>query len=153
LADSNGEDRRKTAQLESGEEFLGVGWAPNDAQLLLLRHRVRLPSDEVMLETRDLQGRLSSTLVEDSRLQIQGASGFCWTRDGRILYSLLEEAPNHSSIWSITVDPQTGLPRDKPALVVLDGSIAEIGTQYLLTLKGGRLRNRGILGEHGSTGK
>jgi len=36
---------------------------------------------------------------------------------------------------------------------VLDGSIAQIGTQYLLTVKAVKLRNRQIVSKHGSTGE
>jgi Tol biopolymer transport system component/DNA-binding winged helix-turn-helix (wHTH) protein len=117
LVNSDGENPRKIAELDSGNGFFSVAWAPGDIQLVLLRRHMHSTSEDVMLETRDLQGHLSATLVTDTRLQLTGENGLCWSQDGRVFYSVLEETPNHSSIWSLTVNPKTGHSSGKPVLV------------------------------------
>jgi len=62
------------------------------------------------VESRDLNGGPPTAAISESRLQ-----DFIWLPDGRMIYSLVEPAPNRSTcnLWEIRIDGRTGEPDHK----------------------------------------
>ncbi|MCZ2080290.1 MAG: hypothetical protein LC130_35425 [Bryobacterales bacterium] len=67
--------------------------------------------DAFALESRDLDTGRTTQLLSDPRV-----GGFCWARDGRIIYARQEDPPNETSanLWEASIDPGTAEVRAKP---------------------------------------
>lgn len=105
---SSGEGARKIVEASPGYSLNeGFAWSPNGRRV---GYGKRKPG-EFSIESYDLDTGRTSVVLWDPL-----AADFCWTRDGRIIYSRQEEHPNETSanLWEIRVDPRTALARGKP---------------------------------------
>jgi len=103
-----GVDGEESHELVSSKKGYGLGelhWSPEGQWLAYMKsHRDYRNYAEVTIESRDLRGGQTTTLLSDPEL-----IDFCWAPDGRIIYSRLE-SPNEisSNLWEVRIDPQTG---------------------------------------------
>ena len=109
--DTNGEHARKLYQADENSTFGFPGWSPDGRRLLYERDHRNGDKMEITLESRDLNGGPSTTVLSDAKL-----GNYNWLPDGRIIYSLSESDVNGvgCNIWEIRVDPGTGKPEGKP---------------------------------------
>ncbi|HEY6128205.1 MAG TPA: winged helix-turn-helix domain-containing protein [Candidatus Acidoferrum sp.] len=86
-----------------------IAWSPNSRRIAYLR-TTYWPGDaaESRIESYDLSGGKTSTLLSDYRLQ----DGLSWAGDGRLYFTRSEENANaESNVWSVRVDENSGQPR------------------------------------------
>ena len=109
-----GVDGEESHELVSSKKGYGLGelhWSPEGQWLAYMKsHRDYRNYAEVTIESRDLRGGQTTTLLSDPEL-----IDFCWAPDGRIIYSRLE-SPNEisSNLWEVRIDPQTGRASGEP---------------------------------------
>lgn len=103
------------------DEFHELHWSP-DGKRLLFVHELRLEDGtRAYLEAVDAPpyGR-RQTLIENYRLLHSSGSGaVTWAPDGRIFFALAELPPKEPgfTVWSLSLDPATGLPRTHPRML------------------------------------
>jgi len=86
-----------------------VAWSPKGTRLAYMKVSY-WPGyqEEVHLETVDLATAKTNTAFSDYRI----GGGLSWSRDGRLLFSRIEEESNtKSDIWTLRVDEHTGEPK------------------------------------------
>ncbi|MCC6341194.1 MAG: PD40 domain-containing protein [Bryobacterales bacterium] len=85
----------------------GLAWSPDGRRLAYGKYE----KGGFSIERYDLDSGRTSVILSDPK-----AGSFCWTRDGRIIYSRQEEPPNETSanLWEIRVDPRTARVDGKP---------------------------------------
>lgn len=98
---ANGESPRKLLQGAVGDRFLQVQWSPDGERIAYLESRAGSNGLETSIETVPLAGGLSSTFLATPALR-----SFCWSSDGRIIYSMQEPPPNDKdmNLWALRVD-------------------------------------------------
>jgi serine/threonine protein kinase/Tol biopolymer transport system component len=103
------------------DEFHELHWSP-DGKRLLFVHELRLEDGtRAYLETVDAPpyaGR--QTLIENQRLlHTSGHGAVAWAPDGTIYFALAELPPKEPgfTVWSLTLDPATGMPRTHPRML------------------------------------
>ena len=111
LMDSDGEQARKVYQTDEDSNLQTVEWSPDGQRLAYWKEHRAGDKLEVSIETLDLSGGPSTTLISDPRLW-----QFVWLRDGRLIYSLAEPDINQAScnLWALRVDGRTGRPAGTP---------------------------------------
>jgi eukaryotic-like serine/threonine-protein kinase len=111
LMDTNGEHARKLYQADENSKFVFPKWSPDGRRLLYEKDHRNGDKMEITLESRDLDGGPSTTVLSNARL-----GNYDWLPDGRIIYSLSESDVSGvgCNIWEIRVDPDTGKPEGKP---------------------------------------
>ncbi len=99
---ANGESPRKLLQLALGERFLQVQWSPDGERIAYLKSRPDGDKSETVIETVPMAGGTSSTIISDP-----GLRSFCWSSDGRMIYSMQEPPPNDQdmNLWDLQVEP------------------------------------------------
>ena len=108
----DGENPRKLLQGAPGNRFLQVQWSPDGKRIATLRSHTERDRSEAIIETAPLTGGISSTI-----LSAPGLRSFCWSSDGRIIYSKEEPPPNDrdTNLWELRVEPSgvksSGSPR------------------------------------------
>jgi len=110
-----GEEPRKIFTVKEADLILQPAWSPDSRRIAYLR--LSLPANFAAIESFDLSARKVTTLLPDPQLRsTPGGSGFCWTLDGRIIYSRQEPPPNapDSNLWELRVNSNTGEPAGKP---------------------------------------
>ena len=112
LMDSVGEQARKVYQTDENSNLQTVEWSPDGQRLAYWKEHRTGDKLEVSIETQDLTGGPSTTLISDPRLW-----QFVWLRDGRLIYSLSEPDINQAScnFWALRIDTRTGRPAGTPA--------------------------------------
>jgi len=106
----NGEDARKFAEAGEGARFVEMQWSQDGKWLAYLKRR-EAEQPEASIEARPLEGGASRRIAADPRLLT-----FCWTPDGRLIYSRSELTPNekYSNLWQLAVDARTARVSGQP---------------------------------------
>jgi len=111
---------RLLVEKEPEEELSDVQWSP-DGKLLLFVHQIREDDGtRAYLETVGLEQGERQLLLEDPGLvRVAGSGSVVWARDGRILFALAQRPPAEPgfTLWAVTLDPATGMPRTYPRLL------------------------------------
>lgn len=100
--DANGGGPRRLLQGGTGDRFLEIQWSPNGDRIAYLKSHVDGERRETAIETVPAAGGVSSTMLSAPELQ-----SFCWSSDGRIIYSMAEPPPNDrdTNLWELMVRP------------------------------------------------
>jgi len=98
---ANGESPKKLLQGAVGDRFLQVQWSPDGEQIAYLKSRASSNSPETSIEAVPRAGGISSTFLAAPALR-----SFCWSSDGRIIYSIQEPPPNDkdTNLWALRLD-------------------------------------------------
>jgi len=109
IMDLDGGNPHKLVGADKGR-WVGVPeWSPDGRQLAYPNGG----PEGIAIENCDLSGGSPVTIVP-SNARVEGES--CWTRDGYIVYLMVEPPPNENSnnFWEVKVDPRTGRPSNAP---------------------------------------
>jgi len=140
--DGNGENPRKLVQGVHGDRFLQVQWSPTGDQIATLKSRSEGDKPVEFIETVPQQGGSGSTI-----LSAAGVRSFCWSSNGRIIYSMEEPPPNgrDTNLWELRVDSSAtkaiGSPRritNWAGLSLSDLSLSADGRHLVLVNAGNR---------------
>jgi Tol biopolymer transport system component len=103
---------QKLYEADAHYDFGGADWSPDGQRLAYSRPRVVADKFENSIESRDLKGGPPATIMASAI----GVIDWCWSPDGRFIYSLAEPDPNGNScnLWAMRVDARTGEPREQP---------------------------------------
>ncbi len=108
VIDAYGEGARQIATVPQGYWlYEDLAWSPDGRRVASGKRK----SDEFSIESYDLDTNQTSVILFDPKV-----GSFCWTRDGRIIYTRQEEPPNETSanLWYVRVDPRTARVHGKP---------------------------------------
>jgi Tol biopolymer transport system component len=99
--DGNGENSRKLREGAHGDRFLQVHWSPAGDRIATLKSRPERDNPGAIIETVPRTGGAETTI-----LSATGVRSFCWSSDGRIIYSMEEPPPNDrdTNLWELRVD-------------------------------------------------
>ena len=116
LMGPRGEEPRKFAQAEPGSTLGRAFWSPDSRRIAYMRVRYEPRSLECSIESRSLEGGPPTVVLSDKKMCQEGAQGFWWLPDGRIIYSLAEPGTvfRDFNLWEILTDIHTGRPRKDP---------------------------------------
>jgi eukaryotic-like serine/threonine-protein kinase len=108
----DGKQVQKLYEADANSDFGGADWSPDGQRLAYSRPRVAADKFENDIQSRDLKGGRATTIIPSAI----GVMDWCWSPDGRMIYSLLESDPkgNSCNLWATQVDSQTGEPRGHP---------------------------------------
>lgn len=110
LADTAGGEARRLVSAPPGCAFEeALAWSGDGRRIAYLKRSQA--GDQFAIESRDLNTGRSTVIVSDPRLR-----AFCWARDGRIIYSRLEDPPleTTANLWEVRTDPRTAQARGRP---------------------------------------
>lgn len=116
LVSAAGGDSRRLATAPPGYSFEeALAWSPDGHRIAYLKRNE--PGDYFAVESLDLNTGRSSVVLSDP-----GLRGFCWARDGRIIFARMEGPPleTSSNLWEIRTDPRTGQARGRPRRLTFD---------------------------------
>jgi Tol biopolymer transport system component len=118
LVGINGQDPRMLVKGGEARGYTDVAWSPDGSRIAYLKLHQGSDTEECSIENRDLQGGQPVVVVTGANL-CQNAQGFWWARDGRLVFSRAELAPNDndSNLWEVKLDSRTGRPGDKPVRI------------------------------------
>jgi Tol biopolymer transport system component len=146
---ANGESPKKLLQGAGGDHFLQLHWSPDGKRIAYLKSHAEHDKSEMSIETLPAAGGTSNTILTASTLR-----SFCWSHDGRIIYSMQEPPPNDRdmNLWEIQVDPSRATVLGGPhritgwaGLSLLDLSISADGKR-LVFVNGGLERELYVAG-------
>lgn len=106
----DGQAPRRLATAPPGYVFTeALAWSP-DGRSVVYGQRSHA-GDAFALVNRDLNTGRTTLILSDP-----GVGGFCWARDGRIIYARQEGPPNETSanLWEVSIDTRTAQVRSKP---------------------------------------
>jgi len=142
LMDGNGENPRKLREGAHGDRFLQVQWSPAGDRIATLKSRPEGDNPKATIETVPRTGGIETTI-----LSMPGVRSFCWSSDGRIIYSMEEPPPNDrdTNLWELRVDSSAakaiGSPRritNWAGLSLSDLSLSADGRHLVLVNAGNR---------------
>jgi Tol biopolymer transport system component len=108
----NGENPRKLLQGALGDHFLQLQWSPDGKRIAYLKSHSDTDKSDTTIETLPVTGGMSSALLGAPAIR-----SFCWSADGRIIYSLQEAPPadRDMNLWELHVNSRrmqaSGTPR------------------------------------------
>jgi Tol biopolymer transport system component len=112
LADADG-GKERMAESVAASVVGSPMWSPDGRRLAYLKG-FSLPGwmEGLTIETYELASGTTEPVFSSDRLR----GGVAWTRNGRILFSMVEGVPGQreSGVWSLPVDLSTGRARGKP---------------------------------------
>jgi serine/threonine protein kinase len=123
ITGADGQGARRIMVVDPADELLDFSWAPTGQRFAYyIKHGRPGAKVEMLIESRDVEGRQQPTVVLSNReltLDSSGGSGLCWLADGRLIYSLAELPPDQadSNLWALSVDPVGGQVRGEPERV------------------------------------
>jgi eukaryotic-like serine/threonine-protein kinase len=99
---ANGENPNKLLQGAPGDRFLQLQWSPDGKRIAVLNSHTQGDESKEIIEAVPLTGGNTNTV-----LSLPGLRSFCWSSDGRIIYSLEEAPPDDkdTNLWEVRVDP------------------------------------------------
>jgi eukaryotic-like serine/threonine-protein kinase len=108
----NGEEPKQVLAINSGR-LVRLAWSPNSRRIVLVVQEATgnaMALQSVALDGRDPQPVFKSALLFDQ------LAGLVWTKDRRLIF-VQADSPSFVSfnLWSLTVDPDTGIPSGQPA--------------------------------------
>jgi Tol biopolymer transport system component len=107
---ADGQASRRLSVAPPGYVFTeALAWSP-DGRSVVYGQRSHA-GDAFALESLDLNTGRTTLILSDP-----GVGGFCWARDGRIIYARQEGPPNETSanLWEVSIDTRTAQVRSKP---------------------------------------
>ncbi|MBM3747874.1 MAG: hypothetical protein FJW34_18965, partial [Acidobacteria bacterium] len=110
LVNAQGGEPRRLVSAPPGYSFEeALAWSPDGRRIAYLKRSEW--GDHFAIESHDLNTGRSSTILSEPSLR-----GFCWARDGRIIYARLEAPPveTSSNLWEIQTHPRTAQARGRP---------------------------------------
>ena len=137
---ANGENPKKLLQGAPGDRFLQLQWSPNGARIAYLKSHSSGERSETSIETVPFDGGISTTF-----LAVPALRSFCWSSDGRIIYSMLERPPNDKdmNLWALGVERTGAKPSGAPqritnwaGLSLLDLSVSADGKHLVFVNAG-----------------
>ena len=131
-----GEDLHRILSLGSTSV---VAWSPTSQRIAFasVKGPIQNPQ-EVSLRSCNREGLECLVLLSDARLLgSEGLSDVAWRADGRIFYRLREGGTWNGNVWSLSVDPDTGHPRETPLQVTTGTGFSYHG--FSLSADGRRL--------------
>jgi DNA-binding winged helix-turn-helix (wHTH) protein/Tol biopolymer transport system component len=110
LMGPNGEQARRLYEADENSSFDGVRWSPDGRRLVYLKTHRATDKIEQILETRDLNGELPTTIYSPA------PRASYWLSDGRMILSLAGPDPDAlaCNFWELRIDKRTGRPRGEP---------------------------------------
>lgn len=107
LMSPNGGQRRRLFAAPTNRTVTDVAWTPDGGSVVYV---ARLSGSDPVIETRHIESGRTTIVATVPRL-----SGFCWTRDGRLLYTQVDPPPAQTyALWEQVIDPQTGRVAGEP---------------------------------------
>jgi Tol biopolymer transport system component len=99
--EGNGENPKKLREGAHGDRFLQVQWSPAGDRIGTLKSRPEGDNPSAIIETVPRTGGAETTILSAPRVR-----SFCWSSDGRIIYSMEEPPPNDrdTNLWELRVD-------------------------------------------------
>jgi eukaryotic-like serine/threonine-protein kinase len=115
LVGINGQNPRMLAPGLEATGYTNVAWSPDGSRIAYLKLHQSFNLSDCSIENRDVQGGQTMVVVTGVNLCLN-PQGFWWARDGRIVFSRAEPAPNDSdsNLWEVKLDLRTGEPEGKP---------------------------------------
>jgi WD40 repeat protein len=109
----NGENARKLVSSDGKSLFRSIQWSPDNNRIAY--SGIHLDSKSLyapFIETIALKGGPTTVILPD----FASDGDFCWTPDGRIIYTRHEAAPNNgnTNLWELKIDSKTGKPQSRP---------------------------------------
>ncbi|MDE3168040.1 MAG: PD40 domain-containing protein [Acidobacteriota bacterium] len=106
MVNASGEGAHQIVGVPPGHQE-GFAWSPDSRRVAYSRRK----RGEFSIESYDLDSGQTNVILSDPK-----AGSFCWTPDGRIIYTRQEEPPNETSanLWDIRVDARSARVRGKP---------------------------------------
>jgi serine/threonine protein kinase len=107
---ANGESPRKIVTAENRAKIYGIAWSPVGNRIAYLSRRVTGNDTQIMVESCDLTGSGTTTVLQDNHL-----SAFTWTPSGRFIYSRNTERGSSESdnLWELHVNADNGTAQGK----------------------------------------
>jgi len=107
---ATGDSPRKIVTAENRATINGIAWSPAGNRIAYLYRRVKGDHTQSMVQSCDLSGALTSTVLLDNHL-----TAFMWTPAGRFIYSRNTESGSSQSdnLWELQVNSGNGTPQGK----------------------------------------
>ena len=107
---ARGESPHRIFTAENRATIDGIAWSPTGNRIAYLYRRVKGDHTQITVETCDLNGALTTTVLPDNHL-----SAFTWTPSGRFIYSRNTEPGSSESdnLWELQVNAEKGTPQGK----------------------------------------
>jgi DNA-binding winged helix-turn-helix (wHTH) protein/Tol biopolymer transport system component len=107
----DGTDAHKVFDADKDAAFGGAEFSPDGRRLAYVKLR-RLPDrGEETFESRPLEGGPAITAI--ASVFPRDIEDWSWSPDGRIIYSLIDDAERTCNFWQVRIDSQTGRPVEK----------------------------------------
>jgi len=106
----NGESPHKMFTAEKRATIFGIAWSPTGNRIAYLYRRVTGDHTQIMIESCDLGGALTTTVLLDNHLR-----AIMWTPSGRFIYSRNTERGSSESdnLWELQVNAKNGTAQGK----------------------------------------
>jgi serine/threonine protein kinase/Tol biopolymer transport system component len=107
---AHGESPHRIFTAENRATINGIAWSPTGNRVAYLYRRVAGDHTQIMVESCDLGGAVTTTVLLDNHL-----SAFTWTPSGRFIYSRNTERGSSESdnLWELQVNAENGTPQGK----------------------------------------
>jgi serine/threonine protein kinase/Tol biopolymer transport system component len=107
---AHGESPHKIFTAENRATIYGIAWSPTGDRITYLYRRVTDNHTHIMVESCDLGGAATTTVILDNHLR-----AFTWTPSGRFIYSRNTELGSSESdnLWELHVNAENGTPQGK----------------------------------------
>jgi len=108
----NASESRKLFALDVDSGFIAAEWSPDGQRLAYYKTHQTGNKPDNTVENRDLKGGQVVTLIPDAT----DVWDFCWSPDGRMIYSLEDTGARSDScnFWAARIDRRTGVPIEAP---------------------------------------
>lgn len=111
VMDSDGGNPKKLLGGAAGDRFLQLQWSPIGDRIAFLKSHSEAETAETAIETLPLTGGSSRAV-----LSAPGLRSFCWTPDGRFIYSMAEPGANSNdmNLWEFRISQSGERESDPP---------------------------------------
>ena len=112
---ANGESPHKIFTAENQATISSIAWSPTGNRIAYLYRRVTGDRTQITVESRELVGAATTTILRDNHLSTFTWSTFTWTPSGRFIYSRNTEvgSSEFDNLWELQVDAEKGTSRGK----------------------------------------